>query len=241
MAPLVYSIEGNIGTGKSTFLEKLKEHYKDDTGICFLEEPTQVWDTIKDKAGITILEKYYQKQQRYAFSFQMMAFISRLTGLKDALKNDKYDIIIMERSLFTDCNVFAKMLYDDKKIEDIEYTIYKKWYNDFMKELPPISFIYLRTDPIISLKRVNERNREGETIPLEYLENCHKYHDNWLLNDNTAPLLKIDANVDIHNNPEIILSWINSTELFINHKKKVEGWPSIMDVAHYIQDSIIRK
>lgn len=238
MAPFVYSIEGNIGTGKSTFLEKLKKHYAGDDSVYFLAEPTQVWDTIKDKNGITILEKYYENQQKYAFSFQMMAFISRLTGLKTALNNDKYTIIIMERSLFTDCNVFAKMLYDDKKIEEIEYTIYKKWYNDFMKELPPISFIYLRTDPIISLKRVKERNREGETIPLEYLENCHKYHDNWLLVHNASPLLKIDANVDMHNNPEIILNWINSTERFINHKKKVEGWYTIMDLAYYIQERL---
>ena len=227
MAPLVYSIEGNIGTGKSTFLEKLKQHYKDDDSICFLGEPTQVWDTIKDKNGITILEKYYKNQERYAFSFQMMAFISRLTGLKEALKNEKYSIIIMERSLFTDCNVFAKMLYDDKKIEDIEYTIYQKWYDDFIKDLPSISFIYLRTEPIISFNRVKERNREGETIPLEYLENCHKYHDNWLLGNNAAPLLKIDANVDMYNNPETILNWIKSTDLFINHKKKVKGFFSM--------------
>lgn len=238
MAPFVYSIEGNIGTGKSTFLEKLKEHYKHDDSVCFLDEPTKVWDTIKDQNGVTILEKYYENQQRYAFSFQMMAFISRLTGLKEALNNNKYSIIIMERSLFTDCNVFAKMLYDDKKIEDIEYTIYKKWYNDFMNELPPISFIYLRTEPVISLKRVKERNREGETIPLEYLENCHKYHDNWLLCHNAAPLLKIDANVDMHNNPEIILNWIKSTERFINHKKRVEGGYSIIDLVYYIQQRL---
>jgi deoxyadenosine/deoxycytidine kinase len=238
MAPFVYSIEGNIGTGKSTFLEKLKQHYKDDEDVCFLEEPTQVWDTIKDKNGVTILEKYYENQQRYAFSFQMMAFISRLTGLKEALKNDKYTIIIMERSLFTDCNVFAKMLYDDKKIEDIEYTIYQKWYNDFIKDLPPISFIYLRTEPIISLNRVKKRNREGETIPLEYLENCHKYHDTWLLGHNAAPLLKIDANVDMQNNPEIILNWIKLTDRFINHKKKEPSWFSIADVTYYIHDRL---
>lgn len=238
MVPLVYSIEGNIGTGKSTFLEKLKQHYKDDESVCFLDEPTQVWDTIKDKNGVTILEKYYKDQIKYAFSFQMMAFISRLTALKEALKNNKYVIIIMERSLFTDCNVFAQMLYDDKKIEDIEFTIYQKWYNDFIKELPPISFIYLRTEPIISMKRIQERNREGETIPLEYLENCHKYHDKWLLGFNAAPILKIDANVDIHANPETLINWINLTDRFINNKKKVSGWPSIIDFAYYIQEKL---
>ena len=221
MAPFVYSIEGNIGTGKSTFLEKLKEHYAGDDSVYFLAEPTQVWDTIKDKNGITILEKYYENQQRYAFSFQMMAFISRLTGLKDALKNDNYAIIIMERSLFTDCNVFAKMLYDDKKIEDIEYTIYKKWYNDFMKELPPISFIYLRTDPIISLKRVKERNREGETIPLDYLENCHKYHNDMLDVNKESCVCKnqivLDGNIDIYQNEKHLEKWFEEINPILIH------------------------
>ena len=141
----VFSIEGNIGTGKSTFLEELKTHYKDNSQVCFLDEPIHIWNSITDKEGITILEKYYGNQEKYAFSFQMMAFISRLTSLRTALTKG-YDIIIMERSLHTDCNVFAKMLYDDKKIEEIEYSIYKKWFDDFTKELPKISFIYLKTE-----------------------------------------------------------------------------------------------
>ena len=41
-------------------------------------------------------------------------------------------------------------------------------------------YIYIHTDPNIAYERVNKRNRQGENIPLEYLKNCHNYHNEWL-------------------------------------------------------------
>ena len=209
----IYAIEGNIGTGKSTLLAELKEIYKDKTNMCFLDEPIEIWNKIIDKNEVTILEKYYENISKYAFSFQMMALISRITSLKNALKNTDYDVIIMERSIFTDCNVFAQMLYDDNKIEEIEYIIYKQWYNDLIAEIPPILFIYLRTEPTISLKRINKRNRKGETISLEYIENCHKYHDNWLVNNSKVKIL--NSNEDELTNKFIIDSCKNFIDLSV--------------------------
>ena len=118
--PTVISIEGNIGSGKSTLLNKLRDKYKDDPTIGFVDEPIQLWNTIKDTNGVTILENYYTNQNKYAFPFQMMAYISRLSILRKELKRN-YKVIIMERSIYTDAAVFAKMLYDDRKIEEIEY------------------------------------------------------------------------------------------------------------------------
>ena len=57
-APIILSIEGNIGSGKSTLLAKLQEIYGIDSSICFLQEPVNVWDSIKDEAGVSILETY---------------------------------------------------------------------------------------------------------------------------------------------------------------------------------------
>jgi|688.fasta_scaffold820231_1 deoxyadenosine/deoxycytidine kinase len=239
MAPQIFSIEGNIGTGKSTFLDELKKHYKDNARICFLEEPVNVWTSIMDEHGVNIIEKYYQNQKRYAFSFQMMAYISRLSSLKRVLEQDKYDVIIMERSLYTDCNVFAKMLYNEKKIEEIEYAIYKKWYYEFIKEFPPITFVYLRAKPTLSFERVLKRNRQGETIPLEYLENCHNYHDDWLLNNiNNSIIIILDANIDITNKPDTIKEWIVCIEKSITDHSKWFKWRNITDIAYYIQTTI---
>ena len=109
--PLIVSIEGNIGSGKTTLMEYLKTHFKSKS-IVFLKEPVDEWETIKDHEGTTMLQKFYADQEKYSFSFQMMAYISRLSLLKDTIENNPDAIIITERSLMTDRHVFAKMLYD---------------------------------------------------------------------------------------------------------------------------------
>ena len=216
MTTRIISIEGNIGTGKSTLLSELRKAYADDPTICFLDEPVHVWNTVKDENGVTILEKYYADQKRYAFSFQMMAYISRLSAMRAALKKN-YRFIITERSIYTDSAVFAKMLYDDKKIEEVEYQIYKNWLHEFIVDFPPVKFIYLQANPTVSFQRVAIRGRQGEVIPLEYLQNCHNYHEDWLLIKNKEPLLIIDANADIKNNAGLLETWLNKISEFISY------------------------
>jgi deoxyadenosine/deoxycytidine kinase len=212
----IISIEGNIGSGKSTLLSELKTRYAADPSICFLEEPVGVWNTITDASGVTILEKYYADQKRYAFSFQMMAYISRISLMRAALKENKYRLIIIERSVYTDSAVFAKMLFDDQKIEDIEYAIYRKWVNEFIADFPPVKFIYVQAAPEVSLQRVGIRGRQGEIIPLDYLRSCHQYHEDWLLAENNpTPVLLLDANVDVKNDTQALDKWMEKIEAFI--------------------------
>lgn len=191
----VISIEGNIGSGKSTLVQALKKTLQSNK-ICFLDEPIDVWNTIVDEDGKTMLENYYKDSKKYAFSFQMMAYISRLSVLKKA--SETYDVIITERSLYTDKHVFCQMLYDDQMINHLEYTIYNKWFEEFNIS-NPIHYVYLKTDPVVSCERVMKRNRHGETIPLLYLEKCHMYHEKWLGDKN--PLI-IDANAEV--SPEYV-------------------------------------
>lgn len=108
----------------------------------------------------------------------MMAYISRLELLRKAIQENPSKIIITERSLFTDKFVFAQMLYDDHKMEEIEYQIYNKWFHSFIDLAPLHKLIYLKTDPEISFKRIIKRNRDGENaIPFDYIKNCHSYHN----------------------------------------------------------------
>ena len=219
--PVIISIEGNIGSGKSTLLKNLKEFYNPENqakncknlSICFLDEPVELWNTIKDSNGVTILEKYYDNIEKYAFAFQMMAYISRLSLFRKALQGN-YDVIITERSIYTDFYVFAQMLYDDKKIEEIEFVIYKKWFDEFIDELPKINYIYIKTDPDIAHQRVLKRSRQGETIPLEYLEKCHSYHEKWLKTIDSNKRV-FDANCDITNDTEMLDNWLDRINYFI--------------------------
>lgn len=178
---LFISIEGNIGSGKSTVIKKLKELFGNEKRIEFLEEPVDAWMHIKDKNGLNMLEKYYADTKNYAFAFQMMAYISRISQIKNILRNTKADIIVSERSVHTDKNVFAKMLFDSELLEDVEYQIYLNWFNEFIKDIPQSIVFYIRTDPNIAYERVQKRARPGETCDIEYLKKCHNYHDSWLI------------------------------------------------------------
>lgn len=225
----IVSIEGNIGSGKSTLLANLKKHFKDNAHIIFLKEPVDEWSKIKDENGITILEKFYNNQEKYSFSFQMMAYISRLKLLKDTINKVKesqqrlikninqqmlinYDvqenhfelpkyIIITERSLFTDKMVFAKMLYDTEKIEYVNYQIYLNWFNTFADEFPVNKVIYVRAEPEICHQRIATRNRDGEdNIPIDYLKSCSYYHDNMLDKNLSECVCKNQLILDGNNN-----------------------------------------
>tara|TARA_A100001015_G_scaffold321594_1_gene453265 strand:- start:3171 stop:4274 length:1104 start_codon:yes stop_codon:yes gene_type:complete len=213
----IFTIEGNIGSGKSTFVKQLKDYYKDNNNIYFLEEPVEEWNEIKDKDNKNMIEKYYENQNRYAFTFQMMAYITRISKLIKALK-DGYNIIITERCIYTDKNVFAKMLYNENKIEEVEYQIYNKWFEEFTSNIPDIKVIYLKTKPEIAKKRIDLRNRKGEdNIPLEYLKKCHIYHDNWVNNTKTDNKLILDGNINNNEDPDYINILLNDTNKFINN------------------------
>jgi deoxyadenosine/deoxycytidine kinase len=96
----IISIEGNIGSGKSTLLNHLKEALKDRDDVIFLKEPVDEWESIKDKEGKTMLQKFYADQARYSFAFQMMAYISRLALLKAAVQEHPNATFITERSIY---------------------------------------------------------------------------------------------------------------------------------------------
>lgn len=215
----IISIDGNIGSGKSTLVSILKNMFNNNDNVCFIQEPVDMWNQVRDENNITILERFYKEPKEFAFSFQMMAYISRLSILKKAISNKKYKYIISERCLFTDSNIFAKMLYDDGKISLIEYTIYKQWFNEFTNDLPKHKYIYIKTSPTTAYDRVIKRNREGETIPIEYLEKCHQYHEKWLCNniydEVDSNIIQLDGNINIDEMPEILNIWYEEIKSFI--------------------------
>ena len=122
--PIIISVEGNIGSGKSTLVSELKKVLPPifNGQIYFLLEPVDEWEKICDTNGDSIITKFYNNQKKYAFSFQMMAYISRLKTLTELIDKIPQDsVIICERSVWTDKNIFAKMLYEDNNIEEEIY------------------------------------------------------------------------------------------------------------------------
>ena len=210
----IISIEGNIGSGKSTFVEFLKKNLNNDK-YCFVDEPVNIWQEIKDISGNDIISKFYEDKKKYAFSFQMLAYISRIANLRQTIKDNPNKIIITERCINTDKEVFAKMLYDDGYIEKINLDIYNMWFEEFSKDISVNGIAFIKTNPNICLERINKRNRNGESIDIEYLNKCNTYHNNWL--DNCNNVITFDGNISTFDTDSIHGIWVLMFENFIKN------------------------
>ena len=179
---ILISIEGNIGSGKSTILNHLKETYPHWT---FVDEPVDTWMALKNEKGESLLEIFYKDKRRWSYTFQNVAVLHRFKKLHQALNHpdgEKPRVIVMERSIFTDKMVFTRMLKADGCIDELEWQIYQEWFQHVNHLLPDMdAYIYVNTKPARCMERIIKRHREGESIiPVEYLERLHTYHDDWL-------------------------------------------------------------
>ena len=185
-------MEGNIGSGKSTLIRALKKEYTEIAGlpVVFVDEPVTQWESIKSADGKNMIELFYGNPARYSFAFQMMAYISRLTMLQEAISKHPKAIIITERCLLTDYHIFAKLLYENKSMLQEEYEIYQRWFHSF-QDIRVDGIIYVRTDASVAFERCTLRSRPGETIDEAYLKQCHEKHEEWIQEDD----LIIDNNI----------------------------------------------
>ncbi len=212
---MIFTVEGNIGSGKTTLIGELKALKFNKPHIVVFEKVDE-WSTLKDDEGQDILSLFYKDKQKYSYIFQSYVLFSRLHHLVETVKNNPNHIIICERCHLTDLYVFAKSLYDLKDLNDIEWKVYNMWHKQLrdMLDIKLTGCIFVNTSPEVCLSRLNKRNRKGENgIPLEYLELLHNKHTEWLLSrpkqdenkkwfslkkDFMSPVLELDGNVDIY-------------------------------------------
>lgn len=145
--PIVY-IEGIMGSGKSTLINYIDRNLsKRNITHQIIHEPTEIWTRL----NWTTLESRQQSQMFILYHMNHL--------LLQALGTRK-DIIIMDRSPWSVCNVFMKL-------EHI---------NSFSVKLCSLGdltnyIIYKRIHPKSAHKRLAKRNREGDDqIPLSYLQ-----------------------------------------------------------------------
>ena len=209
-----YIIEGNIGSGKSTILKLLQIAHN----VEVIQEPVDMWLNIKDNDDKNLLEHFYSDMDRYSYMFQTMVFKTRIQSLE---KEQISPFRFSERSIWTDRFVFGKMCLEDNKMNSIESSCYKFWFEWLEEKFKPKpdGIIYIKCSPEKCLERISQRGRNEENkIPIEYLNKLSLYHDEWFDNWKETPLLVIDNNED--NNWVEILNKINNFTKY-NEMKKI--------------------
>jgi deoxyadenosine/deoxycytidine kinase len=188
--PIVISLDGNIGAGKSTLLEALRIAMPD---VEVVLEPVGVWSALKDADGKSLLELFYEDKRRWAYTFQNFALLTRSKALAEAMTRTKKTVIITERSPLTDRYVFAEMLRDSGDINELEWTLYLRWYDSFTKNIPVNGVIHLTTDVARSADYIIRRSRAGEEgMSLDYLKALDLQHRIWL-DATDLPVLRINV------------------------------------------------
>ena len=215
MNPIIISIEGNIGAGKSTMINHIKNLHPEWN---IIDEPVDSWLGMKDENGKSLLECFYENKKRWSYTFQNCAFITRYTSLMNAVKdwkenpNTKYksNVFITERCLLTDRYVFAEMLHENGDLNELEWILYTKWFDTFSSMCNINGIVYITTEYNTCSDRIKWRSRKGESdIPINYLESLEIQHDKWIHNlvENKMPVLEITSDKEKIKNIE---SWIET-------------------------------
>lgn len=155
--PLAYgyvALEGLIGAGKTTLARRFAEHWK---GRTVLEE-------FEDNP---FLPRFYNDQQRYAFSVELSFLAQRYHQLKR----------VGERSLFepvtvADYSIGKSLVFASVTLPPDERALFTDLYTIMYGGLPkPDLLVYLHL-PIDRIRdRIRSRGRSYEqAIPVEYLE-----------------------------------------------------------------------
>lgn len=203
----ILSVEGNIGVGKSTFINILENKWNYGGKCKVVPEPVDMWKNIKGQDGKNILQTFYEDIPRWAYSFQNIACITRMIKIEEAIRNTDSRYIFLDRSLGTDKNVFEAMLYDQKQINQLEHSMYNLWcdfYHKYVRTQSNQIYIYLKASPETCANRIKKRGRiEEESIGLDYLKGLNDYHDAWLLDKSMeSNVIVIDCEEEFENNQD---------------------------------------
>lgn len=216
----MFIVEGNIGSGKSTFLSLFQAaHPSYQVAL----EPLHNWTS--EHYGQSLLEEFYKSPSRWAFTLETFAMIARSL---DHTKNQKFNksITVMERSIYSGHYCFALNDKASGYFNEVEWAVYEHWVNFILEQKckPPRGFIYLRTQPATCHQRINVRARKGENlISKEYLEKIHSWHEKFLIEKITldshlkhVPVLVLNAEEDFNSNEKNFESMAKKAIEFIN-------------------------
>ena len=152
---MIVVIDGNIGSGKSTQVEMLKDLYT------VHREPLDQWGNL--------LKWFYADPKRWALTFQM-----KVLKCFNALKDDPATTTIVERYPESSRCVFWKLLCEEGTVLPEEQDIYNNYYTTYTPDI----LIYLRCPPEKCVERFRNRGQPGDdTVELAYVKTLHRLYE----------------------------------------------------------------
>ena len=149
---MIISIDGNIGSGKSSLLSYLTTAFSDSTDV--FPEPFHIW-------GET-LQKFFDDPASWscAFTLDVLAAFHRV---KESAKPHQ----IVERHPRACIDVFAEISKNDGHITKTDLETIREYESVF--SWIPDAIVYLDVDPLTCHNRIRQRERRGEDVEYDRL------------------------------------------------------------------------
>lgn len=170
-------IEGNIGSGKTSFCKKLGDQY----GCKVI---------LEDFEENPFLPFFYKNPERFAFTVELFFLTERQKQLQRHLVN---------QDLFTSFTVadyaFIKsLLFSRKNLTEEEYRMFNKIFNVFNSTFPqPDIIVYFHRGISELQKLIKSRGREYEqNITEDYLQTIQNSYFEYFRNILSFPILIVD-------------------------------------------------
>lgn len=170
------SIEGNIGCGKSVFIEKLMKNFLNEEKIFIMDEPI---DEMK-KCWPTLFSDYYNDFDNFFFKFQTSYANSFNKLINSRVEQNNPTVIISSRSSESCNNVFVQLNKNCK-----EFSVQVAHVPDLV--------VYLDCSVETCLKNIKKRNiSEEQSIDSNYLERIELLYEQYLKTKAAAYKFKND-------------------------------------------------
>ncbi|MEX2565457.1 MAG: deoxynucleoside kinase [Cyclobacteriaceae bacterium] len=184
------AIAGNIGSGKTTLVQKLAAHYGWKAEFESVEENPYLVD-------------FYADMPRWSFHLQVYFLHSRFNQLRRIQASEQSTI--QDRTIYEDAHIFAANLHESELISNRDYKNYLELYHSMEKYIrPPDLMIYLKADIPKLVDQIEKRGRQYErNIQISYLKSLNNHYKEWIGHYQEGKLLVIDVNdMDFVNNRE---------------------------------------
>ncbi len=170
---MLVSIEGNIGSGKSTLMEAIRLGCP---GVVTVPEPIDAWTAPCLPSGRSMLQAFYDAPASNAFAFQMHVLQTRLQRMPEP-RGDA--AVVLERSLDSVYECFVMKMRDTRLMREEEFKVYTDWH-EHCRQQPLDGLVYLRCPPDECMRRIEARKRHGETLEMAYLDDIHARHEKYV-------------------------------------------------------------
>lgn len=188
-------IVGNIGVGKSTFIEAASSAPLDKILCSVYPKPNGCEGVFAfpEKFNPIVLDSFYHDPIANAFMAQIEFFNGRLDRQK--LIHSCRGIVLEDRTLAEDYHIFGKAQRILKNMSEPEFIAYQRTYRLMTEQIKePDLLVYFKADVPTLLERIKERGRESEqAISADYLELLNNLYEDFVAHHVNCPVLVIDA------------------------------------------------